>query len=65
MRNELETLMAAVVVVAGTRVVTARSMEADGSAWTGEQELWMVCSIMSAPLACETPSAGTEGTQIF
>ena len=52
--NELETLMTVVVVVADACAVTARSMAADGRAWTDELELWMVCSIMTAALACST-----------
>ena len=47
-RSEHETLLAAAVVVVGTRAVTKRCMAANGRAWAGEQELWMDCSIMSA-----------------
>ena len=65
MRNELETLMAAAVAVADTRTVTARSMAAYEQAWAAEQELWMVCSIMSAALACSTLVVRAEGTQNF
>ena len=54
--SEHETLLAAAVVVVGTRAVTKRCMEANGRARADEQELWMVCSIMSAALACETPA---------
>ena len=63
--DELETLMAVVVVVADTCAVTARSMADYGRAWTDELELWMVCSIMSAALACSTRSVRAEGTQNF
>ena len=55
-RSEHETLLAAAVVVVGTRAVTKRCMAANGRARADEQELWMVCSIMSAALACETPA---------
>ena len=48
MRNELETLLAAAAVITETRAVTARSMPANARAWPGEQELWMLCFIMSA-----------------
>ena len=62
--SEHETLLAAAVVVVGTRAVTARCMAANGRARADEQELWMVCSIMSAALACESACVGTQGTQI-
>ena len=40
--------MVAAVAVADTCAVTASSMAAYGRASLGEQELWMVCSIMTA-----------------
>ena len=62
--SEHETLLAAAVVVAATRAVTARCMAANGRARADEQELWMVCSIMSAALGCGSSCVGTPGTQI-
>ena len=53
MNNGHETFVAAAVAVTGTCVMTARCMAANGRAWADEQELWMVCSIMSAALACK------------
>ena len=52
MKNELETLMAAAVMVAGTSAVTAQSMPTYGSSWPSEQELWVVCSTTTAALGC-------------
>ena len=46
--------MAAVLLVTDTRAVNVRCMATNGRAWAGEQELCMVCSVMSATLACET-----------
>ena len=51
-------------VVVGTRAVTARCMAANGRARADEQELWMVCSIMSAALGGGSSGVGTQGTQI-
>ena len=51
--NELKTLMAAVVVAKGTCPATTRAIPTYEQAWAGEQELWMVCSTMSAPLAAK------------
>ena len=51
-RNELETLMAAAVRVAGTNAVAAQSMPTYGSTWPSELELWVVCSITTAALGC-------------
>ena len=42
MKNELETLMAAAVVVSDTSAVAAQSMLTYGSTWPSELELWMV-----------------------
>ena len=52
--NEHETLRAAALLVTGTRAVTARCTANNGRAWAGEQELCMVCSVMTAALACVT-----------
>ena len=60
MRNELETLMATAVAVADTSAVAAQSMPTYGSTWPSEVELWVVCSITTVALGCETP-AGTTG----
>ena len=60
MRNELGSLLAAAVVVADTRALTARCMPANGRAWLGEQELWMLCSTVPAALACKTPVLGLK-----
>ena len=49
--------MVAAVAVADTCAVTASSMAAYGRASLGEQELWMVCSIMTAALACAMTGA--------
>ena len=65
MRIELDTLMAAAVAVADTCAATARTMAAYGRASSGEQEQWMLCSIMTAALACTTSAVGTQGTQNF
>ena len=62
MRNELETLMAAAVMVADTSAVTAQSMPTYGSTWPVEQELWVVCSTTTAALGCSTTAGTTEGT---
>ena len=62
--NEHSSVKAAAAVVADTRVVSARSMCANGRARASELELWMVCSGMPAVLACSTRAAGNEGTQI-
>ena len=55
--NEHESVMAAAAAVADTCAATARSMAAYGRASSGEQELWMVCSIMTAALACAMTGA--------
>ena len=60
-----ETFVAAAVAVTDTCAVTARCMAANNRAWADEQELWMVCSIMSAALACSTLVVRAEGTQNF
>ena len=60
--SELETLMAVAVAVTNTRTATARTMAVYEQAWAGEQELWMACSNMTAPLACESTVAGPQGT---
>ena len=60
--NDHETLMAAAVMVAGTSAVTAQSMPTYGSSWPSELELWVVCSITTAALGCETPAGRAEGT---
>ena len=52
--NELETLIAAVVVAKDTCAATTRAMATYEQAWAGEQELWMVCCATSAALACST-----------
>ena len=65
MRNELETLMATAVAVADTSAVAAQSMPTYGSTWPSEVELWVVCSITTAALGCETAAGITEGTQNF
>ena len=62
--SEHETLLAAAVAVTDTCAVTVRCMAANGRAWADEQELWMVCSIMSAALGCGSSCVGTQGTQI-
>ena len=62
MKNELETLMAAAVMVAGTSAMTAQSMPTYGSKWPSEVELWVVCSITTAALGCSTTAGTTEGT---
>ena len=62
MGSELETLMAVAVAVMDTRTATARTMATNEQAWAGEQELWMACSNMTAPLACESTGAGPQGT---
>ena len=62
MKNELETLMAAAVMVAGMSAVTAQSMPTYGSSWPSELELWMVCSTTTAALGCSTTAGTTEGT---
>ena len=46
--------MAAALLVTDTRAVTARCMATKSRAWAGEQELCMVCSVMTAALACVT-----------
>ena len=46
--------MAAALLVTDTRAVTARCLATNGRAWAGEQELCMVCSVMTAALACVT-----------
>ena len=46
--------MAVVLLVTDTRSVTIRCMTTNGRAWAGEQELCMVCSVMTAALACVT-----------
>ena len=46
--------MAAVLPVTDTRAMTVRCMATNGRAWAGEQELCMVCSVMTAALACVT-----------
>ena len=46
--------MAAALLVTDTRAVTARCMATKGRAWAGKQELCMVCSVMTAALACVT-----------
>jgi hypothetical protein len=61
-KNELETLMAAAVMVAGTSAVTAQSMPTYGSSWPSELELWVVCSTTTAALGCSTTAGTTEGT---
>jgi hypothetical protein len=63
-KNELETLMAAAVVVSDTSAVAAQTMLTYGSTWTSELELWMVCSTTTAALGCKTPGAGAQGTWI-
>ena len=62
MRNGHETFMAAAVAVTDTFVVTARSMPANGRAGKDEQWPWMVCFVLTAALACETPGVGAQGT---
>ena len=62
MRNEIETLMATAVAVADTSAVAAQSMPTYGSTWPSEVELWVVCSITTAALACETPAGRAQGT---
>ena len=62
MKNELETLMAAAVMVAGTSAVTAQSMPTYGSSWPSELELWVVCSTTAAALGCSMTAGRTEGT---
>ena len=57
MRSEHEVVMVAAVAVEDTCAVTASSMAAYGRASLGEQELWMVCSIMTAALACAMTGA--------
>ena len=52
--SDHESLMAVVLLVTDTRAVTVRCMATNGRAWAGEQELCMVCSVMSAALACVT-----------
>ena len=54
MRNELETFMATAVAVADTSAVATQSMPTYGSTWPSEVELWVVCSITTAALACAT-----------
>jgi hypothetical protein len=61
-RNELETLMAAAVMVAGTSAMTAQSMPTYGSTWPSEQELSVVCSTTTVALGCSTTAGTTEGT---
>ena len=46
MNNELETLMAAAVMVADTSAVTAQSMPTYGSTWPSEQELWRLGGLL-------------------
>ena len=61
MRNELETLIKAVVAVEDVRAVPAQCMATYEQAWAGDQELSMVCSkppSMSAALACKMPGVG-------
>ena len=60
--SEHETLLTVAVVVVDTRMVTAWCMAANGRARADEQELWIVCSTMSAALACVLACAGTQGT---
>ena len=55
--------MVAAVAVEDTCAVTASSMAAYGRASLGEQELWMVCSIMTAAFACTMSAVGTQGTK--
>ena len=65
MKNELETLVAAAVMVADTSAVAAQSMPTYGSTWPSEVELWVVCSITTAALACETPAGRAQGTCVL
>ena len=60
-RNELAILMATAVAVADTSAVAAQSMSTYGSTWSSEVELWVVCSITTAALACETPAGRAQG----
>ena len=46
--------MAVAVAVTDTRTATARTMATYEQAWAGEQELCMVCSVITAALACVT-----------
>ena len=59
---ELNSLKTAAVPVADTRMATARSTTANGQARTGEQELCIICSIMSAAHASAAPGLRAEGT---
>ena len=52
--NDHESLIAAVLLVIDARAVTVRCTANNGRAWAGEQELCMVCSVMTAALACVT-----------
>ena len=65
MKNELKTLMAAAEMVADTSAVAALSIPTYGSTWLSEVELWVVCSITTAALGCETPAGTTEEHRTF
>ena len=44
--------MAATVVTKDTCAATTRCMTTNGRGQAAEQELWMDCSIIAAPLTC-------------
>ena len=46
--------MAVALLVTDTRTVTVPCMATNGRAWAGEQELCLVCSVITAALACVT-----------
>ena len=65
MKNELETLMAAAVMVADTSAVDAQSMPTYGSTWPSEVELWVVCSITTAPGARRRDACWKSSRNMF
>ena len=58
--RDLESLIAVVLLVVGTRTVTVRCTATNGRGWTGDQELCIVCSAMTAALACVTLCVGSQ-----
>ena len=54
MSHEHVTLIAAAAAVTDTWATTAACTTINGRAWLSEEELWVVCSVWTAALACET-----------
>ena len=54
MSYEHVTLIAAAAAVTDTCAATAACTAINGRAWLSEEELWVVCSVWAATLACKT-----------